>query len=86
MAQRFPDTVVQQAWKRAGGKCECERVSCHNHSSIPHGKQLTWGARGNDNHYGGWEAHHKNSSGPAIVSNCEILCIPCHKNTGTYGR
>jgi len=85
MATPFPENVVQQAWRRAGGKCECERVTCSNHYSTPHGKILTWNARGDDNHPGGWEAHHKDSNGPATVSNCEILCIPCHKNTRSYG-
>jgi 5-methylcytosine-specific restriction endonuclease McrA len=48
-----------------------------------------WNQRGNDNAAGGWEAHHKvavATVGSDSLSNCEILCIKCHKNTRTYGR
>lgn len=89
---QFPDSVVREAWRRAGGslppapsRCECRRVT-HAHS-IPHGSQLIWGNRG----YAGrgcWEAHHRvaqASGGQPILSNCEILCWDCHKETGTYG-
>ena len=34
-------------------------------------------------------AHHMtsvDSGGKDILSNCKILCIPCHKDTLTYGR
>ena len=50
---------------------------------------MNWYARGKDYDPGGWEAHHKTaaaSGGSDTLSNCEILCIPCHKNTRTYGR
>lgn len=84
----FSDNVVAAAWRRAGGRCVCCRFSCgHGYSRC--NKLLNWYARGNDYHSGGWEAHHKTavaSGGPDTVSNCEILCIRCHKNTGTYGR
>ena len=35
------------------------------------------------------EAHHKTSvtaGGGDNLSNCQILCIPCHKDTHTYGK
>ncbi len=78
----FPDSVVTDAWKRSGGRCECRRTT-HGHS-IPHGAGLTWSARGSEGP-GGWEAYHVNSNGPDTLSNCEILCQPCHKVTGSYG-
>ena len=84
----FSDFVVISAWNRAGGRCECERMRCtHGYSRC--GKRLTWEARGNDYHSGGWEAHHKKAvadGGDDSLSNCEILCIRCHKNTPSYGR
>ena len=84
----FPLSVVEAAWRRSGGRCECQRSSC-GHGYWRCGKQLDWSARGNDYAYGGWEAHHKTAAavgGPDTLSNCEILCISCHKNTGSYGR
>ena len=83
MATRFPDSVVLAAWQRAGGKCECKRIS-HGHKT-PHGIRLNWGSRGKETDLG-WEAHHTNANGPAILSNCEILCQPCHKKTYSYGN
>jgi len=79
----FPDSVVVAAWKRSGGCCECTRTT-HGHAGRC-GVRLVWGARGSDKHPGGWEAHHVTAGGPDTLSNCEILCIPCHKKTETYG-
>ena len=84
----FSDSTVAAAWRRAGGKCECGRSTC-GHSYFRCNQRLDWYARGLDNHPGGWEAHHRvavASGGSDTLSNCEILCIPCHKNTRTYGR
>lgn len=84
----FSSTVILQAWNRSGGRCECGRSTCgHGYSRC--GKYLVWTARGDDHSPYGWEAHHKTavaSGGADTLSNCEILCIPCHKKTGTYGR
>lgn len=82
MAQPFPQSVVDDAWNRSGGRCECDRSS-HAHR-IRCTKQLSKGSRGKDSDMG-WEAHHKNSNGPSTLSNCEILCQMCHKNTRSYG-
>ncbi|MBW2974903.1 HNH endonuclease [Candidatus Woesearchaeota archaeon] len=68
----FEEDVVKQAWERAGGKCE----KCN--------KSLSWDNRGEETE-DGWEAHHRDPNGPDTVSNCEILCQPCHKNTPSYG-
>lgn len=78
----FSDSIVQQAWQRAGGKCECERTSCGHTGKCS--KQLTQGFQGWEL-AGGWEAHHITAGGQDTLSNCEILCQPCHKNTGSYG-
>lgn len=76
----FPASVVEAAWRRAGGHCECRR-STHGHLYVRCNKQLVWANRGREDR-GAWEAHHINSNGPDTLSNCEILCWqPCHKAT-----
>jgi len=82
-AKSFTLTVVQDAWQRAGGSCECRRLTC-GHIGRCH-KQLGWQSRGLETELG-WEAHHINRNGPDTLSNCEILCQRCHKNTQTYGN
>jgi 5-methylcytosine-specific restriction endonuclease McrA len=82
----FPLPVVQRAWQRAGGRCECVRKKCGHTGRC--NKQLVWDNRGNNGARGAWEAHHVTASGaggPDTLSNCEILCVDCHKNTPTYG-
>lgn len=82
----FSDSVVQAAWQRAGGCCECTR-STHGHAGRCNAR-LVWAARGVERGIGGWEAHHKTSvaaGGADVENNCEILCQPCHKKTQTYG-
>jgi len=67
----FSDETKRLAFNRAGGRCENENC----------GRQLSW--------LGNWHAHHKHAvaaGGPDTLSNCQILCIPCHENTRTYGR
>ena len=83
----FSDLVIEDAWERAGGRCECRRSSCG------HGRRcncrLRWVDRGDDESRYGWEAHHKravHNGGADTLSNCEIICIDCHKNTRSYGR
>ena len=82
----FSQDTVNAAWKRAGGKCECTRSS-HGHSARCN-KTLSYENRGRDGAWGAWEAHHKTadaSGGNDSLSNCEILCMECHKGTGSYG-
>lgn len=83
MASPFPDDVVRQAFARSRGQCECKRTS-HRHGSPRCPARLVWERRGYDGP-GGWEAHHINANDPPTLSNCEILCQPCHKATETYG-
>lgn len=75
----FPESVVEQAWRRAGGRCECRRRT-HNHFNVRCNKTLVWANRGREAP-GAWEAHHITSSGGDTLSNCEILCWACHKAT-----
>ena len=85
----FSDLTVRQAWLRSGGRCECQRTT-HGHNYTGRCSQrLIWQQRGNDNSASGWEAHHKiavSSGGTDNLSNCEILCMECHKKTDSYGR
>jgi len=84
----FSDSVISEAWKRSGGKCECNRSTC-GHGYYRCNKSLDFNSRGKDYAAGGWEAHHKTAvaaGGSDTLSNCEILCISCHKNTRTYGK
>ena len=79
----FPLSVVQAAWDRSGGRCECPRVT-HNHGVSKCNKQLVVGNRGREG-VGAWEANHRvrvESGGPDTLTNCEILCWnPCHRST-----
>ena len=83
----FTENTLKLAWKRANGKCECKRSICgHGYRCS---KQLVWSNRGNDSARGGWEAHHivsVRAGGSDALSNCQILCTECHKNTKSYGH
>ena len=82
----FPDSVVLQVWNRAGGHCECTRTT-HGHLGRCN-QSLVLSYRGREV-TGGWEAHHivsVEAGGKDVLSNCDILCIQCHKLTRTYGR
>lgn len=66
----FPDATKTTALSLAGSKCERCKVSVTG--------------TGTDTHY-----HHKVSElagGSNGLSNCEVLCIKCHKDTASYGR
>ena len=77
----FPDIVVERAWSRSGGVCECRRSS-HLHIRGRCSNKLAWDNRGRESH-GAWEAHHVDSTGADTQSNCEILCWDCHKTHKT---
>ncbi len=77
----FSESVIDQAWTRSGGACECKSTS-HGHGS-PHGKQLVKRNPGREGP-GAWEAHHLNSNGPDTLGNCAIYCWDCHKKTGSF--
>lgn len=74
----FSDEVVEQAWQRSGGKCECTRVT-HGHQGKCN-KTLIKSNRGREG-IGAWEAHHISVVGGDTLSNCQILCWDCHKQT-----
>lgn len=83
----FSKETINAAWERSGGKCECARIT-HNHTGRCN-KTLSFENRGKEGAWGAWEAHHKtavSSGGADTLSNCENLCLDCHKKTRSYGR
>ena len=60
----FSQTVIDQAWQRSGGRCECTRNS-HGHYSRCN-KQLDKSNPGRTGK-GCWEAHHINSYGVVTI-------------------
>jgi 5-methylcytosine-specific restriction enzyme A len=75
----FSEATKQAAFTRAGGQCECRRLSCNVHATMRCTTKLTAGR---------WHAHHVTavaSGGSDSLSNCQALCIPCHEKTQTYG-
>ena len=73
----FSQDTKDAALLRAGVKCECTRTTCGHHIGRCYATLDEW------------HAHHMtavSSGGSDILSNCEALCVPCHENTGTYGR
>jgi len=75
----FSEATKNAAFIRAGGQCECVRMTCTVHRSYRCTTNLVAGR---------WHAHHKVAAaigGTDTLSNCEALCIPCHEQTATYG-
>ena len=77
-AMAFPESVMNRAFARSGGRCECKRRHLRDDSDAPHrdgryAKTLT--------RHGKWHAHHIKSDRPPVFSNCEVLCVACHKLT-----
>jgi len=73
----FSEETKNQAWRRAGGKCECTLKTCSHHTGRCNSSLSKW------------HAHHKvavASGGDDTLSNCGALCVRCHENTRTYGR
>ncbi len=80
----FSKDVINAAWKRADGRCECTLNTCPDHVGRcnkpldPQNK--TEGQK--------WHAHHivsQQANGSDGLRNCAILCIPCHERTRSYG-
>ena len=74
----FPEDIVEKAWARANGICECGRVSHEHHTDEDCEEKLIKTNRGREG-TGCWETHHKDGNPDNnILSNCEIVCWPCH--------
>ena len=74
----FLDSVIDQAWARSGGRCECTRTG-HGHAERCD-QELLKERRGAEPSYW-WEAHKKVAGGDDTLSNCEILCHNCSRQT-----
>lgn len=73
----FPDSIIQEAWKRAGGVCECKRFE-HNHANYRCSNVISLSEQGKSNERG-WDVHHVEKGAGDTLENCEILCWFCHK-------
>ena len=74
----FSESTKDAAFKRSQGYCECARVS--------HAHWLGRCATAITRHSA--EYHHvvsQDAYGSDGLENCEALCVPCHKATGSYG-
>jgi hypothetical protein len=76
------DEVVENAWMRARGRCECERVSHGSRHVSRCNTPLLWTARGTEHRMGAWEAFR--TAEPTrgsweAVNRCEILCWACFR-------
>ena len=74
----FSDRVLREAWRRAGGRCECPRTT-HDH----YGKcnqTLVWRNRNRDG-LGGWQEHSKSGQYEDSVKDCQLLCWGCYTLT-----
>jgi len=74
----FPQSVKDDAYRRSGGRCECRRAS-HSHISRCSTTLTPRSA----------EYHHitaQSADGHDGLSNCEVLCVQCHRGTASYGR
>ncbi len=72
----FSEYIIQQAWQRAGGRCECVQ-SNHGHTGRCN-KQLLEMYRGDTETQAGWEAQSKSGS-YSDLPDCEILCWDCQR-------
>ncbi len=80
MAGEFSEKLIEQAWVKSGGKCECEEAG-HGHRG-PHGKMVLKSFQGDRNSEYGWEAHSVSTFHLDSLSDCKIYCcVPCHKAT-----
>jgi hypothetical protein len=52
----FSEEVIQEAWQRSGGVCECKRYE-HNHANYRCSNNITFAHRGTESQ-GAWETHY----------------------------
>ena len=74
----FSDLTKDRAFVRSGGRCECIRAR-HGHVGRCPKRVTRTGA----------QYHHvtaQSLGGGDALSNCEVLCVECHRLTPSYGR
>ncbi|XUX01182.1 MAG: hypothetical protein TUN42_04130 [Dehalogenimonas sp.] len=72
----FSNAVVQQAWTRSGGRCECANRS-HQHMGRCN-RALVWERRTGESKPGAWVAESKSGNFLPNASDCEIACWHCY--------
>ena len=72
----FPESIVEKAWERSAGYCECTRI-IHEHEGKCNKVLLKNKRRDKDSLYG-WEAHSIGGRVLKSLSDCEILCWDCY--------
>ena len=78
MADQFSEYLIERAWKRSGGECECEKEA-HGHVGRCN-KMLMLSYRSDHSSAYGWEAHSISGQYLDEMSDIEILCWdPCYK-------
>jgi hypothetical protein len=75
-----PEVFVLQAWEKAGGQCECHRLS-HSHTYGRCTRRMIYEKRGSREH-GGWVPRYRTSPATGTPLACEILCIDCYEQAG----
>lgn len=75
----FTDEIIDRAWRRSGGDCECTLTN-HAHRGRC-GKPLKKESRGERDGPFGWEAHSISGQYRNLAIDCEIYCRDCYKST-----
>jgi hypothetical protein len=79
----FPEDVVKKVFGIVGGRCECRGCVHHSGQCVA---TFRYHERATSDDHRGWQADHEDPNGGSTHANCRIMCVPCHKNTPTYGR
>ena len=82
------DEALDNAWMRARGQCECERVS-HGRHGARCDTPLLWAARGTALRLGAWEAYRTGDFTRGhweVVNGYEILCWACFRQARRVSR
>ena len=92
----FSYATIEAGLKRAGNRCECTRKTC---PCSGHGIHIKLGSSRHTRRLprctkkfirrNQYDAHHKTavmSGGKSVLSNLEILCLCCHRNTRNLRR
>lgn len=73
----FTEQTKDEAYKRSGGRCECDREHPWVQGAPHHGGRCPTKVTRH-----GAEYHHKTavaSGGSDYLSNCQVLCLTCHR-------
>ena len=71
----IPGSVLQEAWIRAGSRCECQAPG-HSHGGDRCKAMLGFPSRGKQGQWG-WDIRPVQQDGPQTAENCRIVCSEC---------